>query len=166
MLFQKISGKGEIGTSLSQQGSRRISSFLNLRRGDMGANGCPDGHQKGEKREAVLVVGVVEVAVGHQVGQFGESAMPQVHGQDGQIVEHVDRRDLLVELDAVEQARLAVEQAYVAEMQIAVAAPYLAGQFALVQRVGVARQCRPECCVDPSNAGRPFASRVIRLTPK
>ena len=114
----------------------------------MRAHGCPDGHEEGQQDEAVLVVRLVKISVHDQIGEFGEAAMPQVHEQEGKVVEHIDRRDLVVELDAVEQARRAVEQADVAQMQVAVAAAHLSGVLAPVEQRRMPRKRRAEGTVE------------------
>ena len=58
--------------------------------------------KNGKQHEAVLIVGLVEVAIGDEIGEIGKAAMPQIHQQKGEVVEHVDGGDLVVELDAVE----------------------------------------------------------------
>ena len=60
------------------------------------------------------------------VAAAAQSTVDQVHQQEGEVVEHVAGGDPVVELDGVEQHRLAVDQHDVAEMQIAVAAPHQA----------------------------------------
>ena len=52
--------------------------------------------------------------------------MGQIHEQEGQIVEHVDAGKVPAELDAVEEGRDALQQADIAQMQIAMAEPHLA----------------------------------------
>ncbi len=65
-----------------------------------------------------------------------QPAMPEVHDQEGEIVENVDGRDAVVEIDAVEEARLAVEKAEIAQMQIAMAEADLAGLGAAIEMRG------------------------------
>ena len=60
--------------------------------------------------------------------------MPQVHEQEGEVVEHVDRRHGVVEFQAVERRRTALEQADVAQMQVAVAVAHLAEPLAPVEQ--------------------------------
>ena len=52
--------------------------------------------------------------------------MPEIHEQEGKVIEYVDRSDLVIEFDAVEELRLTVQEADIAQMQIAMAAPDLA----------------------------------------
>ena len=65
-----------------------------------------------------------------------QPALGQVHQQEGEIVEHVARRDQRAELDGVEQHRPAVDQHDVAEMQIAVNAADQAALRARSSRSG------------------------------
>ena len=77
--------------------------------------------------------------------------MFEIHQQKGEIVKHVDAGQRVGEFEAVEQGRLAIEQADVAQMQIAVAAPHLAGRPAhFEQRVRGGQRCAPffEDCLD------------------
>ena len=66
--------------------------------------------------------------------------MPKVHQQEGQVIEDVDVGYLVVEFDAVEQARLAIEHADVAQMQIAMAPAHLARGFPAVEQFGMPRE--------------------------
>ena len=52
-----------------------------------------------------------------------EPPLPQVHQQEGEVVEDVDAGDLVVELDRVEQRRLPRPQHDVAQMEVAVTLP-------------------------------------------
>ena len=53
--------------------------------------------------------------------------LDQVHEQEGQVVEHVDAGEIVVELDAVEQDRAVAEQHDVGEVEVAVAVADAAG---------------------------------------
>ena len=66
--------------------------------------------------------------------------MAQVHQQERQVIEHVDAGDQVAELDAVEQGRLAVEQADIVEMEVAVAAPHAALRAPSIQQRGMLHQ--------------------------
>ena len=72
--------------------------------------------------------------------------MPKVHQKKGQVVQNVNRGDLVVEFDAIEQARLAVEQANVTQMQIAMAPPDLARRLSRGSRRNAARGQRESAC--------------------
>ena len=50
--------------------------------------------------------------------------MLEIHQQKGEVIKDVDRSELVGEFEAIEQGRLALEQADIAEMQVAVAAPH------------------------------------------
>ena len=80
--------------------------------------------------------------------------MPQIHQQKGEIVENVDSCDLVVELDAVEQARLAVEKADVAQVKIAMAAAHLARGLAPVEEIGMARKSEAERRIQRTDPAR------------
>ena len=63
------------------------------------------------------------IAVEDQVRLRRKTLLPQVHQQEGEIVEDVDGGDQLVELDGVERGRHAIEERDVAEMEVAMATP-------------------------------------------
>ena len=69
----------------------------------------------------LVVAGLGQVAVHHDVGVAWQLPAPEIHQQERQVVQDVDAGDLVVELDAVEQRRPPVEQDDVAQMQVAVA---------------------------------------------
>src|SRR5690606_33116202 len=66
----------------------------------------------------------------------------EIHEQKGEIVENVDRGDVVVELDAVENHRLAADQRHIAQMQIAMAEAHPALRAALVEQIAVAGEKR------------------------
>ncbi|MSP52498.1 MAG: hypothetical protein EXQ91_08950 [Alphaproteobacteria bacterium] len=53
--------------------------------------------------------------------------MPKVHKEKCKVVRDVDASERVVELDRIEGGRLAIDEANVAEMEIAVAAAYKTG---------------------------------------
>ena len=59
--------------------------------------------------------------------------MLQIHQQKGEIVQNVDAGESVREFEAIEQGWLAVDQADVAQMQIAVAAADLSRSAAFVE---------------------------------
>ncbi len=59
---------------------------------------------------------------------------PQVHQQEGQVVQHVDLAELFVELDTVEQYRFGVFDQDIAEVKIAMAMAHMAIVEALQNR--------------------------------
>src|SRR5262249_50876755 len=68
-------------------------------------------------------LGLDEVTVEDGVGRGIEPALDQIHEQEGEIVQHVARRDERAELDGVEWHRPSIEKDDVAEMQVAMEAP-------------------------------------------
>src|ERR1700720_2410708 len=64
-----------------------------------------------------------------------EPAMLQIHQQKREVVENVDAGEGLVELEAIEQCRFAVQKADIAKMQIAVAMAHLTGCTAAVEQL-------------------------------
>ncbi len=65
-----------------------------------------------------------------------EPAPAEIHQQKGEVVEHVDGGELVVELDGVEQDRLALDLDDVAEVQIAVAVTHIATRRAQSEQRG------------------------------
>src|SRR5690606_17174476 len=100
----------EIGAGLLGEPVRGAAAFLSLRCVDMGSDRSANGHEEGKKDKAVVVVGCIQIAVRYEIGEAFEPAVPQVHEQEGEIIKHVHRGDGIVELDAVEKPRPAVEQ--------------------------------------------------------
>jgi hypothetical protein len=120
----------------------------------VGAHLCSQRHEERQEGEAVLLPGGVEIVVDQQVGEVGQSSVPEVHRQEGEIVEHVDRRQPLVEVEAVEQPWSALEHADVAQVQIAVTAA-----DATVAGTGVEQGRKTgkrglECAVEATDLGR------------
>ena len=68
----------------------------------------------------------------------------EVHEEERQIVEHVDRRQRLAELERIEGHRRAVDQNDVAEVEVAVAAADAAGAAALDEHGRKACEGRPQ----------------------
>src|SRR5260370_15452313 len=65
----------------------------------------------------------------------GGAVMFQIDEQKRQVVENVDGGEGLVELEAIEQCRLPIEQTDIAEVQIAVAVAHLAGCTAAIEQL-------------------------------
>ena len=77
--------------------------------------------QQGEPGE---IHGLGEIAVPRRVGVARQLPPPEVHQQEGEIVEDVAAGDLVVELDPVEHRWLSFEEHDIAQMKIAVALPH------------------------------------------
>jgi len=75
------------------------------------------------RRQTADISADAKIAVENFVGAVPVSAKFEIHQQEGNIVQHVDDRDIIVELDVVEQHRLATDQADFARVEIAVTAP-------------------------------------------
>ena len=122
-------------------------------RGDVGAHGGAHRHEEGQEGKAVLVVRSVEIAVHHEVGELRQAAMPQVHQQEGEVVEHVDRGDRSLNSMQSKSVGTAVEEADVAQMQVAVAAPDPPGRARAGRAFGrMLSSARPEAGIE---GGRP-----------
>ena len=79
------------------------------------------------------------------LAEIVEPAMVEIDQQEGEVVKRVDAEEALVEFDAVEQRRLAVEEADIAEVQIAVAAADTALARAAVERRAKPRERHLAC---------------------
>lgn len=97
----------------------------------MCADGGTDAHKEGDQRQPVRLVALVKVAVVDEVRELALISVPQIHQQE--VVKNIDGCERFVELKAVEQGRHAVEQADVAQNEIAMAAPDLSGLPTLVK---------------------------------
>ena len=96
------------------------------RRRHFGADGGARRKKERQACERVEVLsppGLGKIAVEDGVGRGFETALDQIHEQEGEIVEHVARRDQRAELDGVECDRPAAEKHDVAEMKVAVETP-------------------------------------------
>ncbi len=135
-LFEQHGCEIEIGPRLPEETLRCVSSgIVGLCRRDMRPNGGTDRHEEGYERQAVRLVAFIEVAIEDDVREPALVPMPQVHQEKGQVVQDVDRCQGLVEFKAVEQRGLAIDQADVAQDQIAVTAPDLARSPARLQAI-------------------------------
>ena len=76
----------------------------------LGADRRAAGQEQRQQGDAAVVPGRIEIAVQETLGERPELLMQQVHEQEGEIVQGVGRGQRLVELQAVEQHRPALEQ--------------------------------------------------------
>ena len=58
----------------------------------------------------------------------------EIHHGERKIVEYVDRRDIGIKLDRIEQDRFAIDQDNVRQMQVAMASTYVSLSAALLQQ--------------------------------
>lgn len=132
---------------------------MGLRGRDMSADRGAQGHEEGQGRITVADPGRhvrhgarqgADIAVEQQVGEVAPPDKPQVHQGEGDVVEHVDPRQFLVEFDTVEQGRPPVEPADVAKVKIAVAKADEAGAGAGVEQVRPLPQFAAEGGVEPA----------------
>ena len=135
--LEGLPGESEISTGLLDLGRPRLAA---QHAGVEARHLRPDrrAHRKEQrqKSEARVVLGAIMVGLEQRARVRGQAAPDQVHDQEGEVVEHVDAGELLVELEAVEQNRPALEEHDVGEVQIAVAVPHPAVGTALVEKVG------------------------------
>ena len=88
----------------------------------------------------------IEIGVEHGVGVPREPALAEIHQQEGEVVEDVDRGEPVVELDGVEQDRRAVDLDDVAQMKIAVAMAHISSARPRFQQ---RRECREPLAAEP-----------------
>ena len=84
----------------------------------------------------------LQIGVERRVRVFARGAQFEVHEQEGEVEKGVDACDRRIELDGVEGHRFALEQADIAEMEIAMAVPHRAVARAAVEQRGDALQRR------------------------
>ncbi len=90
---------------------------------------------------------------------------PQVHQEERQIIENVDRRDFVVELNRIEERRLAVTQHDVAEVKVAMAVANQALVAAPVQQDAAAIEHEPCTVGEPRALDRVEDSGAFLLEP-
>ena len=123
----------------------------------MGADRRAQRHEEGQKRQAVGLVARVEITIERDIGEMFQPEAPEVHQQKGEIVERVDLRERIGEFDAVEGRRLALEEADVAQDQIAMAVARASPRVARVEESGVA--------FDAAQRGGRYGRRLRRSAP-
>ena len=116
---------------------------------EVGSDKCAHAGAGGEKqrqrckaREVLLCTAQLQVAVEHGIGRRPFAIAPQVHEQEGEVVEHVDGGDLLAELDGVEELRRPILHDDVAAMHVAVAAAHQPALAALRQQMAAGTESR------------------------
>jgi hypothetical protein len=108
-----------------------------LRRCNLGADRRAHRHEEGqgaERVEVAIALGLDQIAVENGIGRARKPALLEVHQQESEIVKHIARSDQRIELDRVEQHRLAVDQRDIAEMQVAMTVPHQQGFAAPAQQ--------------------------------
>jgi hypothetical protein len=99
--------------------------LLGARHGDDRPNARPAGEEQRQGREPLdLPADRLEgyISVEHRVGRLQVTARIEVHQQKGEVIENIDRRQCLAELQRVKGNRVAVDEHDVAKVQIAVTA--------------------------------------------
>ena len=109
----------------------------------MGAHACAQGEKQRHESQSADIARDIEIAIVNTVGGSLFSNPPQIHQQKGEIVEHVDAGQVVVEFQAIEQNRIALEQADIAQMQVAVTVPQPACLRARVEPASLAFERRP-----------------------
>ncbi len=104
---------------------------------DLGPDGCADREEQWQQSTAVIVPGLIEIRVEKLDRALLQVTMAEIHQEEGQIVEDIDRGQRLVELEAIEEHRVPVLEEDVAKMKIPMAPPDEAGFRALVQAISM-----------------------------
>src|SRR4030095_14416211 len=107
---------------------------------NMGSHRGADGHEKWHKRQAIGFVAFVEIAVQYKIGKVPLIAMPQVHEKKGKVIKDIDRGQRLVKLEAIKESGLSIDQADVAQDQIAVTPAHLAGRLSSIENLRMHRE--------------------------
>ncbi len=110
---------------------------------DLGPDHRPRGKEQRHGGEADEIAGIAacfEIGVEHGIGVSTQAACAKIHQQEGEVVEHIDSGDGVVEFDGVEQHWRAVDLDDVAEMQIAVAVTHIASAGARLKQEGKRRE--------------------------
>ncbi|MCY1427672.1 hypothetical protein D9M71_435290 [compost metagenome] len=89
--------------------------------GDLGPHQCAVGLVEVQQLQAVIVAGVLQVLADQAPGKRLEATVFQVHGDEGDIGVDIGEAEGLVELDAIEEHHLAVDQGGVAQVDVTVA---------------------------------------------
>ena len=96
---------------------------------DLRPDHCPHRQEKRKRGKTEQVASAplrVEIGVEDRIRVSLEAALAEIHEQEGEIVEHVDRGERIVELDRVEQDGLALDLDDVAQVKIAVTVAHIA----------------------------------------
>src|SRR5205807_1727734 len=102
---------------------------------DMGADGGAQRREERQCGDTIHLIAAIEVSIEDEIGEISPAAVLEIHQQEGEIVEHVDASQRPAELDAVEENRPSVDATDVAEMEIAVTLPDLAGKPPPLERL-------------------------------
>ena len=118
--------KFEIGTCRPHDISLVVTNPGGTSEQHIGANSGAQRHEqrKGCERVEIFDGRVLKISVEKGVRSRMPTIADEIHDWERKIVEHIDRRDIGVELDRIEQNGLAFDQHDVRQMQVAVATPY------------------------------------------
>ena len=108
-----------------------------------------------------------EIPVEQRVRGGLPAVADEIHHRECKVVEHIDRGDLGIELDRIEQDGLAIDQYDVRQMQVAMAAPHISLPAALLQQCREFRQMPTASCPRSSisSDGKQAASRNAAVLP-
>ena len=95
----------------------------------------------------------VEIRVEDGIAEIAAAMQLEIHQQEGEIVEDVDTADLVAELDAVEQRRLARVEADIGEPKIAMTAAHSARIATPVEQRGQSIECGPCMAAQRADGG-------------
>jgi hypothetical protein len=106
----------------------------------MGSHRGPDRHEEWHKRQTIRFVAFIEIAVQHKIGKVPLIAMPKVHEKKGKVIKDIDRGQRLVKLETIKESGPSINQADVAQDQIAVTPAPLAGRLSSIENLRMNRE--------------------------
>ena len=118
--MNQLQRKCEIGTRRPGNRCLVVAVLRDPIEAHLGADCGAHRHQQGECSECIAVFGgrPRQVSVQKLICHGLMLVMEKLHNRERQIIKNIDRRHRRVELDCIEQDRLAIDQDDVAQMQI------------------------------------------------
>jgi hypothetical protein len=74
----------------------------------LGPNTRPAREEEQHQRDSAELPRFSEVMVPDRIGVTRQLAAPEIHEEEREVVQHIDTRDFVVELDGIEESGLAV----------------------------------------------------------
>ena len=107
---------------LAKRASRRlVKGFIVKSNGiDLRSNQCPVHEKERQHSHAFVVTNAFEIPVQKPPAEPRQTSFFKVHHHERDFAHDIDPAEIIVELDAVEQAHLSINDCDVSEMQVAV----------------------------------------------
>jgi hypothetical protein len=137
-------------------------ALLDRGRRDMRADGGAQRHEEGQERQGGLVAAEVEIVVHDEIGFRLQAAVHEVHEEEGEIVEEVDRGDRVIELYAVKEDGPPILEEDVAQVQIAVRPAHEAAEAARVEQGAMRLGSLAEGAVERRDLGAQEEARLCQ----